>query len=294
MPLAMRILFFGLTGLAAGTAVWPISEVVLFSQAQFPSLLAFNIVLGVSVGCMMGGVFGMSEGVLSSSGKKAVNGGLAGLAVGTAGGIAGFFIGQTALLYIGTRLFSSALSFQMYGFPLSRALGWALFGMCIGTAEGLRSRSFAKLRNGLAGGFVGGLLGGLLVEFIRVLTPARVYARLGGFALLGVCIGFFYGLVENRLAGALLRILNGRQRGSEVPLTQKRTTIGGSQESDITLHGYRDVTETHSGITRRKGTYTVTGAWVNDEKVDEKELHDGDIIRIGDAQFQFIRKKEKR
>jgi len=299
MSLVMRILFFGLTGLAAGAAAWPFSEIVLFFQAKFPSLLAFNIVLGVSVGLVMGGVFGMSEGVLSSSGKKTVNGGLAGLVVGIAGGIAGFFIGQAALLYIGTRLFSSAISFQLYGFPLSRALGWALFGMCIGAAEGVRSRSLAKLRNGIAGGFVGGLLGGMLVEFIRILSPARMYARFGGFALLGLCIGIFYGFVENRLAGALLRILNGRQRGNEIPLTQKNTTIGSGATADVTLNGYRYITEVHAGITKRKGDYTVAGALVNDEKIndkkkDEKPLKDGDIIRVGDVQFQFILKKGKR
>jgi len=294
MSLAMRIFFFGLTGLAAGAAAWPFSEIVLFFQAKFASLLAFNSVLGVSIGFVMGGVFGMSEGVLTSSGKKTVNGGLAGLMVGIAGGIAGFFIGQAALLYIGTRLFSSASAFQAYGFPLSRALGWALFGMCIGAAEGVRSRSSAKLRNGLVGGFLGGLLGGLLVEFIRILSPASMYARLGGFALLGIGIGIFYGLVENRLAGALLRILNGRQRGSEIPLTQKHTTIGSSTTADVTLHGYGRITGAQTGITKQKGTYTVTGAWVNDEKVGKKALRDGDIIRTGDAQFQFIQKKEKR
>ncbi len=294
MSLAMRILFFGLTGLTAGAVAWPFSEIVLFFQTKFSSLLAFNIVIGVSVGFIMGGIFGMSEGVLSSSGKKTVRGGLAGLAVGTAGGIAGLFIGQAALLYIGTRLFNSTRTFQLYGFPLSRALGWALFGMCVGTAEGVRSRSFAKLRNGLAGGFIGGLLGGLLVEFIRILSPASVYARLGGFVLLGAGIGIFYGLVENRFAGALLRILNGRQRGSEIPLTQGYTAIGSSARSDITLRGYRDITEAQTGITKQKGAYVVTGAWVNDEKATKKELHDGDIIRTGDAQFQFIQKKEKR
>ncbi len=292
MSLAVRILFFGLTGLAAGAAAWPFSEIVLFFQARFSSLLLFNGVLGVSVGFVMGGTFGMSEGVLTSSGRKVLTGGLTGLIVGTTGGVAGFFIGQAVLMYIGTRLFNSTSAFQVYGYPLSRALGWALFGMCIGTAEGLRSRSLAKLRNGLAGGFLGGLFGGLFVEFVRVLSPASMYARLGGFALLGIGIGIFYGLVENRFSGAMLRILNGRMRGSEMPLVKKHTTIGSSAAADITLHGYGRIAEMQTNITKQKGTYNVTNVWVNDERVDEKALHDGDIIRVGDARFQFIQRKE--
>jgi hypothetical protein len=294
MSLVMRIVVFGLTGLAAGVAAWPLSEVVLFFQAKFISLLVFNCVLGVSVGLVMGGVFGMSEGALTSTGRKAVTGGLAGLMVGTVGGIVGFFIGQAALLYIGTWLFNSTRAFQLYGYPLTRSLGWALFGMCIGTAEGVRSRSLAKLRNGLIGGFLGGLIGGLVVEFIRILAPANKYARLGGFALLGMGIGIFYGFVENRLAGGLLRVLNGTQRGTELPLTKKYTTIGSSPTTDVTLHGNRGVTAVQTGISKKKGTYTITAARVNDENVEEQPLRDGDIIRVGDTQFQFIQKKEKR
>ncbi len=296
MSLSMRIIFFGLSGIIAGILSWPFTELVIHYQETFTTLLVFNIVLGISVGLFMGGCFGASEGLISASKEKIKNGIVMGTATGVIGGLAGFVAGQAALLYIGTTFFNSNLSFQRIGIPVSRAIGWAIFGICIGVAHGIRSRSFGKVRNGVIGGFTGGILGGLAVEFIKIYSPGNIFARLVGLILIGLMIGIFYGLVENRLARASLSLLNGRFKGKEFPLTSRMTNIGLSEKTEIGIMGYTNVADVHTEIKKVKNDFVLTdagsktGTFVNDDKTTGTTLRNGDIIRVGDAQFLYKKK----
>jgi hypothetical protein len=297
MTLGMRIILLGLIGLLAGALCWPFTELILFYQASFPTLLLFSVVLGVAVGLFMGGSFGMSEGALTNSWAKVRSGGATGALIGCVGGMLGFIAGQTALLAVGSFFFNTTGQLRNYGIPISRALGWAVFGMVVGVGEGVRSRSGAKALNGIIGGFAGGLAGGLVVEYIRLLSPSSGYARLAGLCVLGLFIGIAYALVERSLAKASLRLLSGRSRGREFLLTQGRTVVGGAQKTDVTLAGYGRVAGEHAEIHRDGRDFTLVQGdgkkpvYVNDEKVERTVLRDGDIIRIGDAQFQFARKR---
>ncbi|HEB31463.1 MAG TPA: FHA domain-containing protein [Spirochaetes bacterium] len=296
MSLFMRIIFFGLSGIIAGILSWPFTELVIHYQETFGTLLVFNIVLGISVGLFMGGCFGASEGLISVSKEKIKNGIVMGMATGVIGGLAGFVAGQAALLYIGTTFFNSNLSFQRIGIPVSRAIGWATFGICIGVAHGIRSRSFGKVRNGIIGGFTGGISGGLAVEFIKIYSPGNIFARLVGLVLIGFLIGIFYGLVENRLARSTLSLLNGRFKGKEFPLTVRMTSIGRSGKTEIGINGYTNVADVHAEIKKVKNDFVLTdagsktGTFVNDDKTAGTKLRNGDIIRVGDAQFLYKKK----
>jgi hypothetical protein len=293
MSLGMRILFFGLIGMISGMLAWPCAELVLYVQSSFPTLLLFNAALGLTIGLFMGGCFGTAEGIIARSREKAMKGVCTGLVLGAAGGLAGFIAGQAALLFIGTTFFFSTKNYEQIGFPLSRAIGWAVFGIFVGTTEGIRSGSSSKVRNGVIGGFIGGILGGLGVEYIRYLSPAGPYARLVGFFTLGFMIGIFCGFIENRLTRASLLLLNGKNRGREYLLTQKTTRVGESDKTEVELHGYGGVAPVHAMIRKEGGGYTLTdagakkGIWVNDSKTGEMKLKDGDVLRVGDAQFRF-------
>jgi hypothetical protein len=297
MTLGIRIILYGIIGLFAGLLCWPFTEAILFFQASFPSLLIFSMVLGIAVGLFMGGSFGMSEGIISNSIEKLRSGGITGVVIGSIGGMLGMVAGQAALLLVGTLFFNSAGAYSNYGIPISRALGWAVFGIGVGTVEGIRSRSGPKLRNGILGGFIGGFLGGLVVEYMVAFSPANAPARLVGLCVLGLLIGVSYGLVERGLSKASLRLLSGTLRGREFLLTQRKTTVGGAQSTEVTLAGYRNVSNEHAEITREGSQFTVAQTrggkplYVNDEKVNRTVLHDGDVIRVGDAQFQFSRKR---
>jgi pSer/pThr/pTyr-binding forkhead associated (FHA) protein len=152
------------------------------------------------------------------------------------------------------------------------------------------------VRNGVVGGCIGGLLGGLFFEYMRIFKPGGLYTRLVGLVLLGFFIGLFYGFIENRLTRASLVLLNGRFRGREFPLTQRFTRIGGSPKTEVGLPGYKNVADVHVEVTREKGEYVLTdagsktGAFVNEEKTEKTVLREGDVIRVGDAQFQFRKK----
>ncbi len=298
MSLTMRILFFGLTGVFAGLLAWPFAEGIIFFQAVFPSLLLFTIVTGIAIGLAMGGVFGSSEGILSLSGPKTRIGILMGIVIGVFAGIAGFLCGQAALLFIGTAFYNSPLSFEYLGLPVSKAIGWAIFGACIGLCEGIRSKSINKVRNGLIGGFLGGIIGGFAFEYLRILAPGNVFSRLAGLALLGLCIGIFYGFIELNFSKASLYLLNGELKGREYPLTQGFTTVGSSPLTVVGVPGYENVNDVHAEIKKKRKEFLLTdagtkgGTFVNDEKVkQEKKLDDGDVIRVGEAQFLFKKKK---
>jgi hypothetical protein len=297
MSLSMRILFFGLTGIIAGLFAWPLAEGIIYFQSSFPSLLVFTIATGIVIGLAMGGVFGSSEGLLSMSGPKMWSGILMGIVIGIVAGIAGFLCAQAALGFIGTMFFNSSVSPKYVGMPISKAIGWAIFGACIGLVEGIRSKSILKVRNGLIGGFIGGVLGGLAFEYLRIFIADSMFARLAGLALLGLLIGIFYAFIELNFAKASLYMLNGELRGREYPITQGFTTVGSSPYTVIGAPGYDKVEDVHAEIKKKKNEFTVVdsgtkgGTFVNDEKVKEKKLDDGDVIRVGEAQFLFKKKK---
>jgi len=296
MSLFVRIIFFGLTGIIAGSFAWPFAELLLHYQSKLPSLLLFSMLLGITIGIFIGGCFGTSEGIITVSGKKARAGALMGIIIGAVGGLIGFVTGQAALLLLGTTFFNSTSSFRNIGFPLSKALGWATFGICIGIVEGIRSRSGAKIKNGIIGGVIGGFIGGLVFEFIRVFSPGNYFSRLIGLIILGLMIGVFYGLIENRLSEAILRLLNGKYKGKEFPLAQKRSRIGKFERADINLSGYTDVSGEHAEIKKEKKRFILSdtnskaGIFVNDSKTSNTALKNGDVIRIGSAQFLFSKR----
>ena len=293
MSLSMRIIFFSLIGIIAGVLAWPFAETVVFFQAQFPSILLFSIVLGVVIGILMGGCVGTSEGIMAHSWSKVRSGILAGILIGAIGGLVGFVIGQAALLLIGTKFFNSTHSFRNIGFPLSKAIGWAAFGMFVGMGEGIRSRSGDKVKHGIIGGLIGGFIGGFLFEYLRIRIESHYLGRLAGLAVLGLLIGLFYGIIENKLSRAKLIILNGKNRGKEFPLAQRVMKIGSSKNAEIGIEGYRGVAEEHAEIKREKKSFTVVdggsryGTYVNDQKISQTKLQPDSVIRIGNVQFLF-------
>ncbi|MBN1412658.1 MAG: FHA domain-containing protein [Spirochaetales bacterium] len=296
MSLGMRIVFFAVIGVFAGVLAWPFVELVLFFQASLLNLLLFSVVTGMTVGIFMAGFFGSSEGIITKSFQKIRMGVLFGVILGIIGGGVGTIAGQAFVLFLGTFFFNSGTLYKYIGLPLSRALGWACLGLFVGSVEGIRTRSFAKIRNGLIGGFLGGIIGGLLFEYLKFLFPESIFSRLVGLSFLGLLIGIFYALVENKMARATLYLLNGKDRGKEFLLTQRKTDIGDSPKTAVNLDGYKDMEPVHTVIERKKDGYVLTDAGgttktlVNDDVVKTRALEDGDVIRVGEAQFLFKKK----
>lgn len=282
-----------LIGLLAGLAAWPVAEVFLRLQASFSTYFMFSIVLGTSFGLVFGAFFGSSEGIIKGSFQKTMSGITFGALVGMIGGALGFFLGQAVLFLVGELLVHSNKTLHSIGLPLSRTVGWAVMGVFIGLIEGVRARSMAKIRVGVIGGLIGGILGGLALEYFKLYIPELKQGRLAGLLVFSGLIGFFLGLVENRFSHGTFIILNGKRKGNEYLIVQKRTRIGSSKKAEIQLNEYDNVLNTHAELRVEKDGLKIkrlkpkAPVWVNEEQVEEKLLEFDDIIKVGKARFMY-------
>lgn len=94
---------------------------------------------------------------------------------------------------------------------------------------------------------------------------------------------------------ALLAELDGS--GSQYPLTKTAVCIGRSVDNDIRLVN-DSISSHHAEIHRRRAgdVYIVdlgssNGVYVNEAKVDQHELHDGDVIELGEVRLRFAAKQ---
>jgi len=290
--LTRKILFCAI-GLLAGIAAWPLAEIVLVYQSNFPSYLIFSISVGIVLGAFMGGFFGTIDAITLSAKPRIVSGITTGFFIGAVGGAIGYLAGQGALFIIAENLFHSNASLQSTGIPISRAFGWAVLGVFIGSIEGVRSRSMAKLRVGILGGLLGGLLGGMALEYFKIHLPGILFARLSGLLILGLLIGLCYSIFEKGFSRGVLKLLNGKLKGKEYLILQKSTKIGKSPQSDIYLEDYADVDDTHAEIHAAKGKIvlknqqTKASVKVNEDVIEEYPLRFEDVVQIGSAKFLF-------
>jgi hypothetical protein len=300
MSTTARIIFYALIGVCGGLLAWPITELPIYFQGSLYSQFLLSIILGAVFGLLMGGAFGMSEGIIQKSFKKLLAGLVTGLIVGALGGALGLLAGQQVATLIGTGLSGSTISSPRgLAYPAAKAVGWAALGVFIGIVEGVRTRSFAKIRNGFIGGLLGGFVGGFVFETLIRLPAFETFPalpRVIGYVILGFFIGLFYGLVESRMAKATLLALNGPSKGQEILVTQSAMTIGGEEDADMTIAGYTQVAPQHAVIRRQKGDIILqdknskAGTFVNDKKITQTIVENGDVIRIGDAQFLMKKK----
>ncbi|MBN2041052.1 MAG: FHA domain-containing protein [Spirochaetes bacterium] len=293
MSIIMRRIFLCIIGMIAGLAAWPFAETTLLFQPDFPSYLIFSIFLGVIFGFVMGGFFGTSDGVIMSVKRSVFSGSIHGALIGIIGGAVGFIIGQAALFIAGNILIQSAREFNTVGFPVSRAVGWAFLGVFIGMVDGIRSRSFDKIKVGIIGGILGGFLGGLALEYSRLVVNNVMFARVAGLIIFGLFIGLLYGFVESRLSFGVLRLLNGKYKGKEFLVNQRKIKIGSSVKNTIVLSGYDKISDTHAELKVKGDTVVIkknspkTVISVNDDKVEEHQLIMDDVIQIGSAKFLY-------
>ncbi len=247
-----RIVLAGL-GMVAGALAWPISELLLAAQGGFPSLLLFTMASGGGIGLVFGAVFGSAPGIFLGRVRRTFVGIGWGSLIGLAGGALGFLAGQGLLLAVGETLAAPARGGYGTALPVARSVGWALLGGFVGAADGIRARSGLRVRVGVLGGLLGGILGGLAVEYGRVFLPAEPYGRLGAFVLLGLAISAFFVMIERRLSLGKLRLLNGRFKGKEFILNQRRLSIGSTDACDITVAGYARVYPRHFSLFEKEG-----------------------------------------
>jgi pSer/pThr/pTyr-binding forkhead associated (FHA) protein len=98
--------------------------------------------------------------------------------------------------------------------------------------------------------------------------------------------------VVSKGAGLVIRAGGGRV-GESFPVEGKRLTIGRRPESDIFLDDVT-VSRDHALLVRRGGEYylddcgSLNGTYVNRQRVDSRQLEDGDELQIGKYKLSFL------
>lgn len=93
---------------------------------------------------------------------------------------------------------------------------------------------------------------------------------------------------------ACLVIVAGPRMGEKFPLAKDRTVIGRERDVEILIEDSM-ISRTHAELLRRAdGTVVLqdldskNGTFCNDEKIREKELMEGDLLRVGSAILRYV------
>src|SRR5712692_9482726 len=166
-------------------------------------------------------------------------------------------------------------------------------GLMLGVGVGLASLSPKNIVKGAAGGWVGGFVGGMSFDLVGALSNTGLLSRLIGLSLIGLMIGLFIGLVQELTKSAWLVSEAGRLKGRQFRLEGTTAMVGRAEENAVGLFGDPGVQPRHAVIERRAAGYALKnlavqeGTFVNGQRIETTELHDGDHIRIGNYELSF-------
>jgi two-component system cell cycle response regulator len=92
---------------------------------------------------------------------------------------------------------------------------------------------------------------------------------------------------------ACMVVINGADLGKRYPLTRLSTVIGRSSKTDIQIEE-DSISRNHAMIVNRGDRYllkdlgSTNGTYVNDRPIQEIDLRDGDLVKIGRTIFKFL------
>jgi hypothetical protein len=281
----MRTYFYAVLGGIGGLLGWQVSNMLGLSIVT--NLYASEALVGALVGLCVGVCIGVTEGIMTlnliQAAKSGIFSGLLGMLAGAVGlPLSEFFFQTVGAGYFG------------------RALGWALFGMLIGLAEGVFGKS--QIWKGMLGGFIGGAIGGILLEAVRTALRDPLAGKAFGLVLLGASVGAFISLVEVALGRAWLEVTSGKLKGTEFMLDKfmhskgPAIAIGSSPlKSEIVLPD-PDIAPQHAMLTGDGHQFTMkdmslSGTFINNRKVEQARLGNGQRIRMGNTELVYHEKR---
>jgi hypothetical protein len=181
-------------------------------------------------------------------------------------------------------------------FMIGRGTAWAMAAIPAGLGQGIALREKKVAVNGLLGAVLGGLMGGLLFDPIYMLLKRphdASMSRAFGFAVIGVMVGLFVGLVEQWTKTAWLLMKAGPLAGKQFVIYRNPTVIGSSPKADIYVFKDPDIEPKHALIHNRGGRYELEdcgskdGTYVNGVAVSTRILQPGDQIVVGKTMLEF-------
>jgi hypothetical protein len=282
----MRTYFYAVLGGIGGLVGWQVSNLLGLSFG--PNLYVSELVVGALVGLCVGLFIGLTEGALTMNPFQAAKSGLFSGLLGMVAGAIGLPLSEFLFQRIGA------------GF-VGRALGWGVFGMLIGLAEGVLGKS--QLWKPVVGGFIGGAIGGVLLEVVYRFFPQNpLMGKASGLVLLGALVGAFISLIEVLLGKAWLEVTSGKLKGTEFILDKfmhaggPAIAIGSSPlKSEIVLPD-PDIAPQHAMLTSDGSQFTVkdmslSGTFINNKKIEQARLANGQRIRMGNTEMVYREKR---
>jgi len=176
---------------------------------------------------------------------------------------------------------------------IARLLGWAIDGALVGGGVGLATLTMENVPKGALGGLVGGAVGGIGFDLIGAIVGGGLASRFFGEAVTGLAIGLFIGLVQELTKAAWVTVEQGRLRGRQYRIEGAHASIGRAEENPVGLFGDPAVQPRHAVIERRGADYAIRnlavqdGTFVNGNRIESVDLHDGDQINIGGYEMRF-------
>lgn len=286
MNRAMRLYYFAIFGAIGGLFAWKLSDLIGLSFT--PYLLLNEIIVGGMIGLVIGLFVGLAEGIARQNAWKALQSAGLGCLLGLAGGAIGLPVAEL-------------FSIQIFGGQVwSRALGWAIFGLSIGAASGLRSG--AQIWKSALGGFLGGGLGGVLLEWIRVRVHNQTLGKALGMLTLGLMTGFFIALIVWVLSRVWLTVKSGKLKGTDFMLDKflrkgfPSIIIGSSAlKAEIVLPD-PDIAPQHAMLTGTGDRFklrdiSTLGTFINGKKIEESTLRNRQVIKLGNTELEYHEKR---
>ncbi len=285
MSRIMRLYYYAVLGAMGGLIGWQASNVVGLSF--WSNLYLSEIVVGGLIGLSIGALIGLSEGLVSRNFLQILKSGLFSGGLGFLGGAIGLPVAEMLFQFIG-------------GGILGRAIGWAVFGLLIGTGFSITSGSEAW-KPALGGG-IGGLLGGVILESVFNFFPDPLYGKAIGLTLLGASIGIFIALIVVLLSRAWFEVISGKMKGSEFILDKfvkkngPSAFIGSSPlKSDIVLPD-PDIAPQHALLKGEDSHFSIkdlslSGTFINGQKIEQTNLRKNQVIKVGNTELVYHERK---
>jgi hypothetical protein len=317
-PLVLRVLYsscfyLAMAGMVGALVAWAIIE-PYFAQAEAQGSQGETIAEYLLFPTVMGGVgflLGLVEGLVCRNAMRAVISSLVGLGIGfVVGAVAIFVAGAVFLMMVamavtvgpprGEEAVPTGFGFLIL--MMGRGAAWAIAAIAAGLGQGIALRDRKVVINGVVGGVLGGLLGGMLFDPIYVLlgTPDEATMSRGvGFAVIGLMVGLFIGLVEHWTKTAWLLMRAGPLAGKQFILFRNTTVIGSSPKCDVYLFKDAAIEPRHALIHDRGGRYEIEdtgsadGTYVNGRPIKKQMLCAGDQIVIGKTLLEFALKDKE-
>ncbi len=285
MSRRMRTYFYAVLGGIGGLIGWQVSDMLGLSFSS--NLYLSEALVGALIGLSIGFFIGVTEGLLTRNPVQAVKAGLFSGVLGLLAGAIGLPLSEFLFQTVGAGLFG-------------RALGWSVFGMLIGLAEGVVGRT--QVWKGMLGGLLGGAVGGLLLEWVGNYLSDPISVKASGLILLGASVGAFISLIAVLLSRAWLEVTSGKLKGTEFILDKfmhaggPSIAIGSSPlKSEIVLPD-PDIAPQHAmlsgdGMAFSLKDMSLSGTFINSRRIERTQLTNGQKIRMGNTEMVYHEKR---